>query len=123
MTATASPYEVRIGSTDHLSTEHPSNGGARTLCGITIAGTPEGPTSHRTCPSCQQAAEEASAEQGRLEGEYGELPLAGPSDVRHLLAAVAELEQVSNRDGLAEVVARDLAHLRATLARIDSGEL
>lgn len=111
MTATATDYlyTVRIGATDHLSEEHPSLGGALTLCGLTIAGTPEGPWSYYTCTTCAERAGQAP-EQG------------GDIAMRHLERAVEALAQVTEPT-LAEVVAPELARLREALEKIDAGEL
>lgn len=61
---------VKIGSIEHLTHQHPMVLGARTLCGIWIAGTPVSPRTTGACSDCQAAAEAESAEAGRLEGEY-----------------------------------------------------
>jgi hypothetical protein len=104
-------YTVRIGSTDHLSEEHPSLGGARTLCQLTIAGTPEGPWSYSTCAECTARAKHVPPDE-QLPHEAVQLI----EDAERALAHVTA-------DGLAQVVAPELQRLREVLAKIDAGEL
>lgn len=104
-------YTVRIGSTDHLSEEHPSLGGARTLCQITIAGTPEGPTTHSHCQECAARAKHVPPDE------------QAPSEAIQLIEAAERALAHVTAEGLAEVVAPALARLQEVLAKIDAGEL
>ena len=104
-------YTVRIGRTDHLSEEHPSLAGTRTLCGISIAGTPEGPWSYSTCAECAARAKHVPPDE-QLPHEAVQLI----EDAERALAHVTA-------EGLAELVAPELARLRKVLAKIDAGEL
>lgn len=45
--------EVRVGNLTHLSFDAPAAPGARTFCGIWLAGTPVAPTSLGECEACE----------------------------------------------------------------------